>query len=602
MYFSTKTPSEAAYTYSLRSLTGAPPSDLDQKALPTDSLPSTISLLTMGDCFKWFGEGFEGFPKRLPDDCVEYSMYILDTRLKDIEVRDRLRQVQNAVSSLTKPLLKDFIWQREAFGVRLEFEASRSLLRGRTNYGDSIDDEWLIVYILRELSQKFPDIWIRVVDADGQFLLIEAASALPIWLNPEIADFRVWINNGKLLIIPLEKPGGARRGIERDADNIMLEEAIAWIINPKKKLQHSSKVEAEAFFRLQKYPQGIADSLHYALVRIPRKLAYVLHSNAGYVSPAVEAFYLRDPIALKPLQAKETSNLIFPPDDLVRISIRFTKVGYAQIKSQQFTAPPAWVNVSENEANAKWQNQAEIGLKLACGFEMLVSDPQKQDNKVVREITMLLEDLQIREAQLPSNDDIGEWGLRDDDDSWLDINYEEFEKELASNGNGRPTSEAANFGDRGAQNNLRKIVERFQDILKDDDAGLEGAEHFDDVEYDHEGDDSSDNVSTVSDESNITSSNIDADSHEDEFTGMIRGMMGMPTHVMKEMMCNTRASLGRQAHDIGTAVKRSDKDLKRSSEDEDEEDIRQAMQRTEQELRDAGVLEFESHVDPNENL
>lgn len=66
-----------------------------------------------------------------------------------------------------------------------------SYLRGRTNYGDSVEDEWLIVYLLRELSKQFPDAWIRIFDADGEFLLIEAANVLPPWLNPEVAEFRV---------------------------------------------------------------------------------------------------------------------------------------------------------------------------------------------------------------------------------------------------------------------------------------------------------------------------------------------------------------------------------------------------------------------------
>ena len=66
-----------------------------------------------------------------------------------------------------------------------------SSLRGRTNYGDSVQDEWLIVYILRELSKQFQDVWVKVVDTDGEFLLIEAANSIPRWLNPEIADNRV---------------------------------------------------------------------------------------------------------------------------------------------------------------------------------------------------------------------------------------------------------------------------------------------------------------------------------------------------------------------------------------------------------------------------
>jgi hypothetical protein len=64
-------------------------------------------------------------------------------------------------------------------------------LHGLTNYGDSVDDEWLIVYLLRELSKRFESLWIKVVDTDGEFLLIEAANALPRWLNPEIASNRV---------------------------------------------------------------------------------------------------------------------------------------------------------------------------------------------------------------------------------------------------------------------------------------------------------------------------------------------------------------------------------------------------------------------------
>ena len=54
-----------------------------------------------------------------------------------------------------------------------------------------MEDEWLIVYILRDLSRQYPDAWIKIGDTDGEFLLIEAANALPRWLNPEVAENRV---------------------------------------------------------------------------------------------------------------------------------------------------------------------------------------------------------------------------------------------------------------------------------------------------------------------------------------------------------------------------------------------------------------------------
>lgn len=54
-----------------------------------------------------------------------------------------------------------------------------------------MEDEWVVVYILRELTKKFEDVWVKVNDTDGEFLLIEAAGALPTWLEPEVADNRV---------------------------------------------------------------------------------------------------------------------------------------------------------------------------------------------------------------------------------------------------------------------------------------------------------------------------------------------------------------------------------------------------------------------------
>jgi hypothetical protein len=44
-----------------------------------------------------------------------------------------------------------------------------------------------------------PQVW----DNDGEFLLIEAAYALPRWLSPENATSRVWLRSGALHVVPL---------------------------------------------------------------------------------------------------------------------------------------------------------------------------------------------------------------------------------------------------------------------------------------------------------------------------------------------------------------------------------------------------------------
>jgi hypothetical protein len=75
--------------------------------------------------------------------------------------------------------------------LKLILDIGITSLQGRTNYGDSIEDEWVIVYFLRELTKRHKDIWVKVMDSDGEFLLIEAAGTLPAWIEPDVADNRV---------------------------------------------------------------------------------------------------------------------------------------------------------------------------------------------------------------------------------------------------------------------------------------------------------------------------------------------------------------------------------------------------------------------------
>ena len=547
--------------------------------------------------FKWFGEGFDGFPRSLPDDSIEYSIYIVDPELQDDEVRKKLSQVKAAATELMQPLLKGFIWQRDGFNLAEDRKEGRRRLVGQTNFGDSIDDEWFIVYLLRELSKQFPTAWIRAVDTDGQFLLIEAADVLPVWLNPEVAEFRVWINQGKLLVIPM---GSARRHTGLDdgtSDNISLDQALKWIADPNKSLQHSKKVEVQAFSRLQSYPQQIQGSQHHGLVVTPRKVAYLLHSKPSYVSPAVEAFYLRDPIAMKPLRSKDSNPLLFPPSDLVTMSVAFTKVGFAQLRGQEFAAPPAWAAIVRRAGSEKRQSQLEIGMKLTCGFEMLFSDMHNQDNRHVREMKMLLDDLDTDDAQLPSDEEIRDWGTRDDDDRWLDIDYQEFDKELGGKGNADQPGRGSGFGDQGTQQNLRKIVQQFEHFLQDEDL-----DDMDDDDDDTDSDHGIDSDSGIDSATSINAGSAPTNNEEDEFTAMMREMMGMPPNVMKEMMTNSDIKQPRHSRNLDKTAVTQDSAETDSASEADGEDIRHVMEQTEQELREAGALDLHSQVEPSEAL
>ncbi|CBX98479.1 hypothetical protein IAQ61_010561 [Plenodomus lingam] len=431
------------------------------------------------DNLKWFGEGFDGFPKKLPEDVVEYIIFIIDSRLSDIQTRERLQAFQRALNALEKQFLKEYIWQRDALKLELVREEHRWLLRGQTNYGDSVADEWLIVYLLRELSKEFKDAWIRIYDADGEFLLIEAANALPKWLNPEVAENRVWINSHRLLIIPIGK-GEEPKPLDQA-------QALRSIDDTPARPQQYIKVEKEAFHRLNGYPAAISENQHHATVPLPRKVAHILHINPSYIAAIVEAFYLRDPISIRLVQPSKSSiSLTFPPEDFVDVSVRFTKVLYAQLLGQHWEPPAPWDTALEQLINSgRTAEKSEIGIKITAGLQMLLSHSFYTSRKQTREIALLLNDLETGDDVLPTDAEIADWPRREDDESWLNIDFAEFEKELEGKGTGNKEA----FGDKAAQDNLKKMVERFNSFLADNEAGAEGAQgDFDPMDIDNDSD------------------------------------------------------------------------------------------------------------------
>ncbi|GES57462.1 regulatory factor Sgt1 [Aspergillus terreus] len=521
---------------------------------------------------EWFKSTFRPIPKpELPDDSVDYSIYYIPTDpapavIDEVaETRARLVDVQKTAAELTKEHLKDYIWQREGFKLEITKDDGITSLRGRTNFGDSIEDEWVIVYLLRELTTKHKDIWVKVVDSDGQFLLVEAAGALPAWLEPDIADNRVWINQGKLVII---KPKNEKKA--NVTEKISLAEARKIIMEEPGRLMRSTMIQEEAFYRLRNYPKQISENLHSAMVTIPRKIAFLLHQKPAYISPAVEAFYLRDPIALRPLRSKDSDNYIFKPEDFVTVSVRFTRVGYAQLKSQDFPAPKSWIGHLPSKDDHKGYDRAEIGMKLACGFEMLLTDPQNQDKVLVREMKLLLEDVDTGDESLPTDAEIDSWDKREDDEKWLDISFEDLDRELKGKRKGNEAGQATGaFGDANAQENLQRIVAHFEKFLNDESAGFEGADFIDDYGSD------SDEEELSSDDGEDKEASFD----DEELSKMMKEMMGMPS--MPGLQGSSQPSMSR------SRIQELDNDS-----DDELEQIQKLSKEMEAELRGTGALDL----------
>ena len=522
----------------------------------------------------FFEDGFQEFPRRLPENCVEYMLFIIDDQLESRKLLSELETVRKAAVQLCDRFTKDYIWQRDAFQLQVKNDKGLTFLQGTTDYGDSVEDEWLVVFLLRELTKSFPNVWARVFDSDGEFLLVEAANVLPKWLSPEIDTNRVWIHRGKLWILPLAASSGEKRPLS-------LSESVGFLKTGPDGLVNSAFIQAEAFYRLEKYPEQIAESLHHSLVTIPRKLAYILHARPATIAPAIEAFYLRDPVSMKPLVTPSASTH-FPPTDLVTVSVKFTKVLFAQVKSQRFQAPPSWNSImeaAEKQAEASGTEEShkalarlEVGMKITSGFEMLATNAEKKDNRLAREFAIMLEDLEEDGEQvLPTDEKIQSWpdSQQDDDEAWLDINFEDFENELQGKRGAKKGSQSG-FGDSAKQADLQKMVSRFEAFLNDESAGIEGAE-LEDMDEDDDLSDEDDDDSEDEDK--------EVSFDEEEFARMMREMMGMPAG--KDTKKSAKVS-SKQAPSVGIG-----------EDENEEEEIRQLAAQMEAELKEHGALKLD---------
>lgn len=401
---------------------------------------------------------------------------------------------------------------------------------------------------------------------------------------------QVWLHDGKLLVIPLsEDKKGSDQGRKTVPRPLATADARQFILHSQSDMIHSSRMEEEAFRRLRNYPKQISKNLHRAIITIPRIIALILHEHPEYISPITEAFYLRDPISMQWLDAKKPGQhladerLLSLPEDLVDVQVKFTRVGYAQLKSQEFTAPLGWATVLRTRgADQLASARAEMGMKVSCGLDMLYQDIQNQHSPPIKEIRRIHNGVRARSLELPSDADLQVWDDTEDDDSWLDINFVDFERTLAGgqsaksnkHGGTRPKGRAG-FGDSAAEEQLRTIVDRFEKFMANDSAGLDGAEYLDDMDYDDDEDD---------DESLENGEAKEKSFDENEFASMMREMMGLPPE--EDSALNAAPLATRKDAGFVEELDSDDSDL-------DAEEIRKLMRQMEIELNEAGVLDLD---------
>ncbi|KIM67044.1 hypothetical protein SCLCIDRAFT_1210513 [Scleroderma citrinum Foug A] len=323
------------------------------------------------------------------EDTLHYTVYPPAALQDKVSAASLVARIDSFVSNL----LPNFLWHRDSLQLKVvpDTNAGRGenkyILEGYMRIGDCVDDEWCAVWLLRDVSSSW-DVVISVNDSDGEFLLIEAADFLPKWVNPSNAVNRVWIYGSRLHLIPLshvsapnKKRHRPRMAAVMDEDDesptddsyVTVDDALSLVRDTTIDTLAPKEVEDATWKRVSNYPDAARLHVHSTKAYLPIDIARALSVDPSLVQKPVETFYTRDAMQLRAAHRMTR----FPPRPNVLRNIRMTRTAYAQLMCQKFYPPKIFGSFEERENTDAWRWR-DIGMKLACGFEMLFQESKNR--------------------------------------------------------------------------------------------------------------------------------------------------------------------------------------------------------------------------------
>ena len=95
-------------------------------------------------------------PPAISEDTVQYRLYPAQQSADKVSVLT----LATVLKHYADDLLPGFLWHRDPFELKVASDTDGWILEGTVRVGDCIDDEWCVVWLLREISKKW-DVAIR---------------------------------------------------------------------------------------------------------------------------------------------------------------------------------------------------------------------------------------------------------------------------------------------------------------------------------------------------------------------------------------------------------------------------------------------------------
>ena len=303
------------------------------------------------------------------EDFVEYTIHSRTIPVGK-DGQDYLLTLRDECLTILSPYTIEYMWHQDPFTLKVK----DNHLHGLVKIGDNIEDEWFIISLLFKLTEIKLDLVIRVVDQDGEVLLIETADLLPMWAqDPEATDCRVYIYRNQMHLIPVAQNPAQLTPLP--AGTPRWEDAVETVRNYSHVTRMPPKIQSAIRRRMKSYPDDWSDQKQFCHVTIPLKVKRLLPMLPKYiVSAAIRSFYIRDMVDVRNCRTMKN----FSPREggpHVKVGLTLSKCLYAMLVKQQFKPDKkaGWTMPSCPPQGSADYKASDLGMKLTCGLEILAS-------------------------------------------------------------------------------------------------------------------------------------------------------------------------------------------------------------------------------------
>jgi hypothetical protein len=278
-------------------------------------------------------------------------------------------------------------WAHEALVWRAAAAPAR--LVAALRYGDCVDDEWVAAWLTTRLSGGAAAAALATAPAaaaadaaavvqledaaDGAFMLIDGADALPEWAtSPDATRNRAFLFRGALHLVPPAALAGAPPPLAAAA--ALVRTAGGATLAPR-------GVAAPAEARIAHFPAALRALRHEARAALPPGAAWLFCAAPSIAAAAADAFITREPgestaaAGLARVTSRALAAGLAPAAPLVAASVALARVQFAQLAAARLAAPERGGPYAAGSAAAAAHAAPalDVGLKLAVGLEVMLS-------------------------------------------------------------------------------------------------------------------------------------------------------------------------------------------------------------------------------------